>query len=346
MHFTKKDIEDAAQAGILSIEQAARFETFLNARHADRASFRAAHILYYLGGMIAIGAISLFITLAWDSWAGSPMLALAVGFALLGVALAQYFLKRNLHIPAGIMATLAVSATPLAIYSIQHLLGFWEAGQLESVRDFHVYIDWRWFFMEMATLIAAAVALWRYRLPFLMMPVGVIAWYLSMDLVPLLFHDLDHDWELRRLTTLYMGIVTTLIAFWVDVRSGRKRDYAFWLYLFGVLMFWCGLSTMQSDSELNKFLYCLINLAMIAIAGVLRRRVFAVFGAFGVAGYLFHLAEIFADSLLFPVALGAIGIGIVMAGVWWQRHEQRIQAALLGILPRPVRALVEQAQAD
>ena len=339
MQFQQRDIRAAVDAGIFNAEQAARFEAWIQERYANVVTFRPAHILYYLGGLIAIGAVSLFITLAWDSWAGAPMLVLALGFAALGVALASWFLERGLDIPAGIMATLAVATAPLAVYSLQHLLGFWESGYMRSVTDFHRYIDWRWFFMEMGTLAAAAVALWRFRLPFLLMPVGVVLWYLGMDLVPLIFHDFDYQWELRKLVTLHMGLVTMGLAFWVDVRSGREKDYAFWLYLFGVLMFWGGLSLMRSDSELNKFLYCLINLAMIAAGGLLMRRVFAVFGAFGVAGYLFHLADVFSGSLLFPVMLAAFGIGIVFAGLWWQRNEQGIHDFLLGLLPAAVRRL-------
>lgn len=342
MKFQLRDIRAAVDAGIFSGEQGAQFEAWLAARYGDVVAFRPAHILYYLGGLIAIGAVSMFITLAWESWSGLPMLVLALGFAALGVALAHWFLKRGLNIPAGIMATLAVATTPLAVYSLQQLLGFWEPGTY-AVTDFHRYIDWRWFFMEMGTLIAAAVALWHFRLPFLLMPVAIVLWYLSMDLVPLVFHELDRQWELRRLTTLYMGIVTAGLAFWVDVRSGREKDYAFWLYLFGVLMFWGGLSTMNSDSELNKFLYCMINLAMIAIGALLMRRVFAVFGALGIAGYLFHLADLFSGSLAFPVLLAAFGIGVVFAGLYWQRNEARIHDALLQVMPAPVRQLVRQA---
>lgn len=343
MIFQQRDIRAAAEAGIFSTEQATAFEVWLAARYQDVVAFRPAHILYYLGGLIAIGAVSMFVTLAWESWAGAPMLILAVGFATLGIALTHWFLARGLRVPAGVMITLAVATTPLAVYSLQHLLGFWEPGHNDSVTDIHRYIDWRWFFMEMGTLLMAAVALWRYRMAFLLMPVGVALWYLSMDLVPLLFQDLDHSWELRKLVTLYMGLLTVGLAFWIDVRSGREKDYAFWLYLFGVLMFWCGLSLMRSDSELNKFLYCMINFGMIAVGGLLMRRVFAVFGAFGVAGYLYHLADIFSGSLLFPVALALIGIGVVFTGLWWQRHETRIHGALLDVLPLPVRRLVQHA---
>src|SRR6185295_17012623 len=119
--------------------------------------------------------------------------------------------------------------------------------------------------------------------------------------------------------------------------------FSFWLYLFGVMTFWGGLTSMHSDSELNKLIYCLINLGLIAIGAILNRRVFAVFGGLGVASYLGYLSwQLFRDSMLFPFALTAFGFGIVYLGILWQRHEERLARALRGILPAAVRELVER----
>jgi hypothetical protein len=89
--------------------------------------------------------------------------------------------------------------------------------------------------------------------------------------------------------------------------------------------------------------YCAINVVMIGIGAALSRRVFAVFGGLGVAFYLGHLSHtLFRDSLLFPVALTAIGLSIVAAGVYWQRHEAAIGERLRSWLPGDLRRLVEQ----
>jgi len=233
---------------------------------------------------------------------------------------------------------------PLAVYGAQHLLGFWADGPGTSTyREYHTRIDWRWLVMEFATLAAAAVALWRYRLPFLVMPVAVTLWYMSMDLVPFLFGGDAQDFfsEKGRTVSMTFGALMVALAFVVDLRSDRSKDYAFWLYLFGVLTFWGGLSLMRSDSELGKLIYCGVNLAMIAAGAALSRRVFAVFGALGVAGYLGHLSHtIFRDSMLFPVALTAIGLAVIAAGVWWQRHEEVVGERLRSCLPASVRDLL------
>jgi hypothetical protein len=235
---------------------------------------------------------------------------------------------------------------PLAVYGAQHLLGLWPPGPAEttSYRSYHAYIDWRWLFMELATLAAGAIALRRYRLPFLVMPLAVTLWYMSMDLVPMLLGGNPGEFfsdEGKRISACF-GALMTLVAFWVDLRSRPSKDFAFWLYLFGVMAFWGGLTSMHSDSELGKFLYCCINLLMIAIGAALSRRVFAIFGAIGVASYLGYLSyTVFKDSLLFPVALTAIGLAVVAAGVFWQRREQAIGQALRLLLPAQLRELVE-----
>jgi len=75
---------------------------------------------------------------------------------------------------------------------------------------------------------------------------------------------------------------------------------------------------------------------------VLGRRVFAVFGGLGIAAYLGHLArQVFADSLLFPFALTLIGLAIVAAGIWWQKNEARLSAALRTRLPAGWRELLQ-----
>ncbi len=136
-----------------------------------------------------------------------------------------------------------------------------------------------------------------------------------------------------------------LLAFWVDIRSRHDQDYAFWLYLFGVLAFWGGLSLMYSDSELGKFLYCCINLLMIASGAVLSRRVWVVFGGLGCAGYLGYLAyHVFQDSLLFPFVLTLIGLGVIYLGILWQRHEADISTRVQTWLPFALRELIEQRQ--
>jgi len=342
MDLNRSLLKDAAREGLITEQQAEQLWSFLSDRGKDTPSFRFTHVLYYLGGLIAIGAMSLFMTLGWERFGGWGLFFIALAYAGAGLWLTEFFLNRSrLPIPAGITATFVVVLTPLAVYGLQAALGWWAEGRV--FREYHTHIDWRWMFMEFATLAAGAVMLWRYRLPFLVMPVAVTLWYMSMDLTPFLYGDADTAWELRKFVSLWFGLLMVLLAFWVDVRTRHDRDYAFWLYLFGVIAFWGGLSLMHSDSELNKFLYLCINLLMIVAGAVLSRRVFAVFGGLGAAGYFGHLArEVFRDSILFPFVLTIIGLGVIYLGILWQRHEEAISSRLRAMLPAALRELIER----
>jgi hypothetical protein len=328
MELNRSLLKEATENGLISEQQAEQLWKFLGERGKDTPSFRFTHVLYYLGGLIAIGAMSLFMTLGWERFGGWGLFFIALAYAGAGLWLTEFFLN---------CSRLVVVLTPLAVYGLQAALGWWAEG--EVFREYHTLIDWRWMFMEFATLASGAVMLWRYRLPFLVMPVAVTLWYMSMDLTPFLFGDTDLMWELRKFVSLWFG----LLAFWVDIRTRHDKDYAFWLYLFGVIAFWGGLTMMNSDSELNKFIYLCINLIMIVVGAMLSRRVFAVFGGLGAAGYLGHLAyDVFKDSMMFPFVLTIIGLGVIYLGIVWQRHEEEISNRMRGLLPLPMRELIER----
>lgn len=343
MDFKKQHLEQASQQGLLKPEQIEPLWTFLQNQPVESAQFRATHILFYLGGLIAMAAMSLFMTLGWQSFGGIGMFLIACAYGLLACLLADWLLWRKYQpIPAGLLAALAVTMVPLAIYGLQYHLGYW-GERHTAYRDFHRYIDWRWLMMELGTLLFGAILLWRYKLPFMVMPLAVVLWYLSMDLTPFLFHDEDISWHLRRQVSMVVGALMLLLAFGVDIRTRHSLDYAWWLYLFGLMAFWGGLSMQSSDSEWSKFGYCLINLGLIALGGMLGRRMFAVFGGMGVAGYLGYLAwDLFKDSILFPFVLSFIGLAMIWLGLRWQKHEDVIQAALRRYLPESVRELLAQ----
>ncbi len=339
MQVTKKQLDQAAEKQIISHDQAAALYQFFQTHTQQVATFSLTHVLYYLGGLIAIGAMTLFMNLGWESFGGAGILGISIFYAVAGLILTNRLLSKGLNIPAGICATFVVCLTPLAIYGVQQWLGIWPYDSV--YRDYHRYIKWHWLYMELGTLVVGLVLVWKYKLPFLIMPIAVTLWYLTMDITAMISGG-DATWELRKLVSLYTGLLMIGLAFWVDIRSARKVDYAFWIYIFGVLAFWCGLSSMRSDSELSKFLYFCINLSMIGVGVLLLRRVIVVFGALGSCGYLGYLASnVFKDSWLFPFALTAIGLGIIYLGILWQKHEPMITAKSRALLPKALRELLE-----
>ena len=339
MDVTKKNLEQAAAENIISDQQAEALYDYLANLFQDAPKFTFTHVLYYLGGLIAIGAMTLFMDLGWESFGGAGIFFISLLYAGVGLKISNSFAAKSLNIPAGICATFVVCLTPLAIYGLQQWLGVWPD---ESVyRDYHRYIKWHWLYMELGTLAIGAFVAWKYKYPFLIMPIAVTLWYMTMDITAMISGG-DFNWELRKLVSLYSGLLMIGLAFWIDIRSHEKADYAFWVYIFGVMAFWGGLSFQHSDSELSKFIYFCINLLMIGTGVLLVRRVFVVFGALGSCGYLGYLAsDVFKDSWLFPAALTAIGLGIIYLGVLWQKHEKAIAQKSRSYLPLPLRELLE-----
>ena len=221
---------------------------------------------------------------------------------------------------------------PLIVFGIEKYTGLWPQDSQGSFQDYHVWVRGSWVIMELATIIGGIITLKYVRFPFLTFPIAFSLWYLSMDITSIIYGVKEYSWEQIQLVSVYFGLTMLIVSYFIDRRT--KEDFAFWIYLFGIMAFWGGLSSMNSDSELNKLLYCAINVFLILISVIIQRRVFIVFGSIGVFGYLGHLAfRIFNDSLLFPLALSLLGIAIIYLGIIYNRNKLIIEETLRNILP-------------
>ena len=361
------DIEDAVRAGVITEQQgedlwrrwqragaAAGESGEADALQAQPAAAQAprrvegprfgfTNVLYYFGGMVAISAMSIFMSIGWSAFGAFGLAAISLSYLVVLLLVADRLKRHGLLIPAGILATLAVVLVPLLLWCVQNIMGLWPEGSPENYSAYHTEINWRWLSLEFAALAAGAAMLSRYRLPFMVMPIAVTLWYISIDAANALTQQHGQDWRLARDVSLLLGIATCAIAVWVDIRTRRAsgewaQDFAFWLYIFGAIMFWGGLSLRFSDSELAKLGYVMTNVVLIFVGAAIGRRVFTVLGAFGVVGYLGYLSyEVFEDSLLFPFALTALGLALVVLGIWWQRNESRINTRLAALVPEGLR---------
>ncbi|MGQ3892678.1 DUF2157 domain-containing protein [Legionella sp. CNM-4043-24] len=339
MKISRALLNDAVKANILDAKQADALINFIKQQPEQEAGFNFANVLYYFGGLLAIGAMSLFMNLGWELFGGWGIFFLALIYGAAALLLTNHFQRKNHIIPAGICATFAVVLTPLAVYGLQIAMNWWPDST--HFNEYNYFVKWQWIYMELATLAVGCILAYIYRYPFMIMPVAVTLWYMSMDVAVLIGGDY-YSFELRSMVSMYFGLLMIGLAFWVDVRSEGTRDYAFWLYLFGVMAFWGGLSCQSSDSELSKFFYLCINLLMIGVGVVLVRRVFVVFGAIGCCYYLGHLAyQVFVDSMMFPFALTIIGILIIYVGTLWQKHEARLTEKAQAMLPDSLRKLLQ-----
>ena len=332
MKIVRKDLGLAVAKGIITESQADAVWQTLEVPSAVRPQFDGAHVAYYFGALIVISAMGWFMTLAWEKFGGGGICAISAIYALAFSLAGRTLWRQQLKVPGGLLVTMAVWMTPLGIYGLERLTGFWPQSDPGVYRDFHLWVKGGWFLMEVGTIIAGAVALRFFRFPFLTFPIAFVLWYMSMDLTPLIFGKADIAMHDRLWVSLWFGLAMLLVAYWIDHRT--DEDYAHWIYLFGLVAFWGGLSLMESGSQWKKFVYCLINVVLMFFSVVLQRRVFLVFGALGVFGYLGYLSyNVFKDSVMFPFALTFLGILIIALGVGYQRKRVAVEQFLLNRIP-------------
>jgi hypothetical protein len=133
-----------------------------------------------------------FMTEAWEEFGGTGIFIISALYALCFIlAGRKLWYQQGLKVPGGLLFTMAVGMTPLAIYGLERLTGIWPQGNPGIYKDYHIWIKGSWFLMEVGTIAAALAVLKYIRFPFLTAPIAFSLWYMSMDLTPLLFGKKD-----------------------------------------------------------------------------------------------------------------------------------------------------------
>jgi hypothetical protein len=131
-----RSFDAAVAAGIVTAEQAARLSAFygeaapgIAAEPSDTpkpAIFDLAHVLWYAGALIVMGAMGLFSTLAFNQMGPGALIATALVYAAAFTAGGHYlWVAKNLRTPGGLLVTVAVAMPPLAVFGLQDWLGWW-----------------------------------------------------------------------------------------------------------------------------------------------------------------------------------------------------------------------------
>lgn len=333
------DIRDAGADGVISPDDAERLIHWLSGQAPQTGplpetakGFNIVTVAYYFGAMLMIAACAWLLGDKWNSLGSAGILATCLVYFVLAAGLGWWLRGRGYKIGGGLLITVAVCLTPLIVYCIEDLTGFWPvlsaADDPIKYKDFYPYIRGAWIIMELATMAVALAALLRVRFGFLTAPFAFSLWFFSMDVAAWFFGQDHLDWNTEAWTAVLVGAIGIFVGFGFDRTlnkpEARSEDFAFWCYLFGLMAFWGGLTSLDSDSETARFLYFLINVALVAASLYLHRSVFLVFGAVGIFAYVGHLAyEVFKDSILFPFALVFIGFGIIIATVLAQKYLRR-----------------------
>lgn len=346
MEINKRDLLSAAAKEGITKDQAEKLWDSLASIPVISSKFDLPHVLYYIGALIVISAMGWFLGKGWEKFGGEGIMLISLAYIALYIALGSYLWhKDNLKVPGGLFITLAVCMIPLAIYGFQRYTGWWIVEKPGNYQDFYHWVKGGWFAMEAGTIIGGLVALWFFRFPFLTAPIFFSLWFMSMDITPLIYRSEHFLWDERLWVSLWFGLAIMVIAYLIDQRT--REDFAFWGYFFGMLAFWFGLTLLDSNSELMRFIYCCINIVLVLLSVLLQRRVFLIFGALGIFGYIWDLFyRHFSESALFPFILGFIGCAVVFLGIFYSKNQKVIEKTILDALPKPVKNLLPNARRD
>lgn len=337
MEINKEELLSAASKAGISKNQAEDLWNSLSTRQTAINKFDLPHVLYYIGALIVISAMGWFLGKGWEKFGGEGIMLISLAYIAIYVALGSYLWQRDsLKVPGGLFITLAVCLIPLFIYGFQSYTGWWIVEEPGNYQDFYNWVKGGWFVMEIGTIVGGLAALWFFRFPFITAPIFFVLWFMSMDITPLIFGSKQFVWDDRLWVSLWFGLAMLVIAYLIDRRT--QEDFAFWAYFFGILAFWFGLTLLDSDSELKRLIYCVINIVLILLSVLLQRRVFLIFGALGVFGYIGYLFyRYFSESALFPFILSFVGVVVVFLGIFYSRKREAIEKTILEKMPESVK---------
>jgi hypothetical protein len=329
MKYTDEHLKEAIDKNIFTREQVDSFKDLAAASNDNVSRFQK--VLYYGGCLLIISALTWLMESSWDTFGPIGILGISIVY-FIGFSLAGYFLffKKKLQTAGGLLFAIPIAITPLIAYAILKLLNFWPAKY--DYDDYYIWINAKWVILEAAAIVVALPFLLKTKFPFLVFLIAGSLWFFSMDIVKIMYEDIDITWTRRAYVSEIFGAVMILIGYIADLKF--KKDYSFWLYLFGVVTLDSGLSVFYNDNALGFITLGLINIALIAVALFLNRNVFLVFGAIGLIELLSRLSwKYFEGSPVFPFLLTGIGILLIILGIFFQKNKTKIDETIKNKLP-------------
>jgi hypothetical protein len=162
--------------------------------------------------------------------------------------------------------------------------------------------------------------------------IAAALWFFSISIEPALYGEWRMTWTDRATVSNIFGILMIGIAYFMDMKF--KEDYAFWMYLFGLIALSLGLSVFNNDTIFRFVLLGGVNILLILFSLFINRNVFLVFGAIGLTQFLARLSWVFFEgSVFFPFTLTIIGVLLILLGIYFQKNRERIQENVINKLP-------------
>ena len=334
MKFTEKHLELAVQKEIFTQEQKEQFVEFVKKQDTEVNPLQK--FLFYAGSLIIISGMSWLLGECWSDM-GHGILLLVSSLYFVFFTFAGILVSKKLKITLGgnLLFCIAIAVVPMIVYSILSLTGIWTG---ESYGDFYIWIRGKWIILELATIAIAVLFLLKVKFHFIVFIISFCLWYLSMDIVPVIYQKNAITWFERADISKIFGLLMVSAGYILHLK--KKRDYGFWLYLFGLFTLTFGYSFFYNKNPLGFAILLLIHILMCFVSLFLEEPVFMVFGVIGTAEFLSRLSyEFFKDSILFPFALTFMGILIIALGIIYQKKRTQIENTVNRLIPECIKKL-------
>jgi len=296
----------------------------LPAQVEEQKGLNAISVAYWGGAIAVLFAFGWFLVDRWQVLGPGGVLVVTVVYAGLFALAARLLMRAGFHTAAALAALCVVGMTPIIAWAALALAGLWElyeTGQRLAVAP-PPWDTLRWLPIDLATILAALVALRRVRFAVLALPVAIALWALlghasSAFIDP---ESLVYMWD-----RVHLVAATVLLgaAYSLDQRARHAEDYAFWFYLVGLVALTVAIGGIWNEATKLLVAHATLALAILLVVAALRlrRRVFIAFAVLGFLSYLGYLAfDVFRKTVGFPIVLATCGLVVILVTVLAQQR--------------------------
>jgi hypothetical protein len=255
-----------------------------------RVPWSSASFLVYLGGLTILFATVTLLTFQAETH-GSAGTVLWAFLIFAAVYLAAFTAKaRGNFVTAGLLAASTVVAFIVFLGSVLDWFGWLpdtDSGVFEGFRFWLLVL-------EVAAVIASAVALQIFKFPLLVLLLAGSIWFFVTDLF-----SGGGNWT--AIVTIAVGLAFLIAGISVD--DGPSRPYGFWLHVAAGLTIGGGLVWFFHDSTFDWIVIALVGFGYVAFGARLARSSWVVLGAWGILQTTGYFADKWSDigGFFFPL---------------------------------------------
>jgi hypothetical protein len=324
--FTVVDLQRWREKGLISEEQLQRIVTDEDLKTVTEASLptppegaekktglNPVNVAYYFGGFLALISFTIFIAARWEEFSEGERLATALSVMVVTACLGAWLrFVQSYHTAGGLILLITAAVFPLFVYTVADIAGLWpQGGSFEE-------LSYAFLYMSLISLPVAVLILVLTRFSLISLVVAGLVHFAALGIGGIASVDL------AVVTSATCGAFI-LVGIGLSLRG--KKQYTFWLKLYGLVGLQVGFTILfsNSDSALFGILFLAVYLIMIAFSLRFQEVIYLVFGVIGVYTYIIRLIfDYLEGTAYFPLVLGIIGISIVVLAVLYQRYQGSI----------------------